>query len=168
MSDATPSGSDKKALDSAAMREAAAPLKPAAQTRRSAQPDEDFPAQEAGDGVRMKLNPAFVTIAFAAAALLGYGFFMWNKSGSFPEIIELGALLMIFITLIGLLAVSTDKRGTTVSIRILSFIFLLLALASNLVFTFVHPEEPSGYIVINGILLLAYFSIAYAIRRAAR
>ena len=114
----------------------------------------------------MKINPVFALIAFAIAALAGYGFSTWNESETFQLLMAGGAGLSIFITLGGTIAVSSGGRGTAGNIRALSIVFLLLFIISNIIFSVTGLTTPAAYIIVNGILLLVYILIAYAVKRA--
>ena len=113
----------------------------------------------------MKINPVFALIAFAIAALAGYGFFAWNANEEYQMLTAVGAGLSIFIALGSTIAVSSDRRGIAGNIRALSIVFLLLFIISNIIFSVIGFSTPAAYIIVNGILLLIYILIAYAVKR---
>jgi len=114
----------------------------------------------------MKINPVLLGIALAIAALSGYGFFAANSGKEYQLVLSIGAGLVLFITLSGVLAVSSkDGSGSTTNIRVLSGVFFFAILIEQLIFCFV-PFRLPPYIILTGILILIYVLIAYAIRRA--
>lgn len=117
----------------------------------------------------MKVNMVFLLISLAIAALAGYGFFSWNSGDPFQLLITIGTGIMVFITLSGIIALQTiSEKGSVGNIRALSVVFLIIFIISNIIFSIISLITPSSYIVINGILLLVYILIAYAINRALR
>jgi hypothetical protein len=116
----------------------------------------------------MKINPVLTFITFAISALAGYGFFIWNDAENYQLLLAIGASITIFLYLGGLVAVSSDRYGTTGNIRALSVVFLVLSIISNIIFSFVTLAKPTAYIIINGILLLIFMLIAYAVSRALK
>jgi len=117
----------------------------------------------------MKVNPVFILISLAIAALAGYGFFSWNSGEAYQILIVIGAGIIIFVTLSGIIAIqSTDARGSLGNIRALSIVFFLIGVISNIIFSIISINAPAAYIVINGIIFLVYILIAYAISRALK
>jgi hypothetical protein len=114
----------------------------------------------------MKINPVFTIIALAISGLLGYGFFAWNDGEPYQLLIAIGGGLTIFLPLGGLLALSSNGRGTVGNIRALSVVFLLVEIISNIIFSTVNMATLAVYIIVNGILVLLYFLIAYSVSRA--
>jgi hypothetical protein len=115
----------------------------------------------------MKVNVITLLIAFAVAALIGYGFFAVNgAAGDVPLANALGGGLVLFITLSGAISVSVkDASGGTINIRVASIVFFVVMLIEQIVFCFV-PFSLPPYIIITGILILIYVLIAYAIGKA--
>ena len=114
----------------------------------------------------MKINPILTLITFAIAALAAYGFFAWNETRAFPLLVSIGAGLSIFLTLGGVIALSSERLGTVGNIRVLSIVFLVIMLLSQVLFSAIGFTKPTAYIVVNGILLLVYFLAGYAVNRA--
>jgi len=115
---------------------------------------------------KMKINLVPALIAFAIAALAGYGFFAWNGNETYQLLVAVGAGLFIFITMGGTIALTQGGRGSVGNIRALSVVFLILAIISNILFSIFTLPTPTAYVIINGILLLLYVLIAYAVNRA--
>jgi hypothetical protein len=116
----------------------------------------------------MKINVVFALIAFAIGALAGYGFYAWNGAEQYQLLVAIGGGLTIFLYFGGLVALSSDGHGTVGNIRVLSSVFLLITVISHSVFSFVNMQTPTAYILINGILLLLFVLISYAVMRALR
>jgi hypothetical protein len=116
----------------------------------------------------MKINVVFMFIALAIAALVGYGFFALKEGDSYQLLIAIGAGLGVFLPLSGTIALSSDSRGIVGNIRALSIVFLLVFVVSNIVFGFIKLVTPSAYIIVNGILLLVYILIGYAIAKTLK
>ncbi|MDR2575036.1 MAG: hypothetical protein LBC52_01180 [Treponema sp.] len=110
----------------------------------------------------MKINPIFALIAFAISALAGYGFY--TLSGGM--LMAIGGGLTIFLPLGGLLALSSGGHGSIGNIRALSVVFLVVEIIVNIIFSLV--DATTAYIITNGILILVYFLIGYAVSRALK
>jgi hypothetical protein len=117
----------------------------------------------------MKINPVFLLISLAIAALAGYGFFSLKSGETFQLLITIGVGLTVFITISGIIAIqSTGGRGGVGNIRAFSIVFLIIFIVSNAIFSSITLITPTAYIVINGILFLIYILIVYAINRALK
>jgi hypothetical protein len=116
----------------------------------------------------MKINPVMVLISLAVSALAGYGFYAWNSAEIYHWLLAIGGGILIFIPLAGLLAITSDGDGTVANIRALSVVFLIVEIVSNVIFSFMTLTKPTAYIIVNGIFLLIYILIAYAVSRALK
>ena len=114
----------------------------------------------------MKVNVVMLGIALAIAALAAFGFFSGNSGEAYRWVITIGSGITFFITLGGLLALSSPHGGTA-NIKAISVVFFIVFLIEHLVFTFA-PLRIEPYIIITGIVLLIYILIAYAINRALK
>jgi len=112
----------------------------------------------------MKINVVMLIISFAIAALVAFGFFTGNSSETYCALITIGAGLSFFVTLGGILAVSSP-HGATVNLKVVSVLFFIALLIEHLVFSFASVLL-APYVIITGILLLLYVMISYAIIRA--
>ncbi|GHV79292.1 hypothetical protein AGMMS49944_10830 [Spirochaetia bacterium] len=116
----------------------------------------------------MKINVILLAIAFAIAALAGYGFYAANGAETdIPLANALGGGIGLFITLAGTIAVTpkNDGGGGALNIRLASGVFFALILVAQIVFCFV-PFTLAPYVVVTGVLTLVYVLIAYAIGKA--
>lgn len=111
----------------------------------------------------MRINPALLIITLAISGLAGYGFFAWNSGAPYRLLTAIGGGVTVFLPLGGLLALSSNGWGTAGNIRTLSAVFLVLEIISNIIFGVVNMSTPAAYIITNGILVLVYILIGYAV-----
>ena len=110
----------------------------------------------------MKPNIFLIIVSILIAALSGYGFYAANSSENFCILLSLGSGLTFATTLIGTLGLRPKERAGNVNFKIVSGIFFVLFLISNLMFGFVGMRV-APYIIVNGIILLIYAIIEYGI-----
>jgi len=115
----------------------------------------------------MKINPIMLLISLAIAALIAFGFYSGNKDETYLWLITIGSGILGFITLSGILAVNFDVKGGTGNFKIVSVLFFIVTIVSNLVFNFLNFSF-APYIIVNGITFLLYVLIEYAIVRALK
>jgi hypothetical protein len=116
-------------------------------------------------GTNMKVNAVLLLIALALAALISFGFFVWNQGEGIQFVIMFFSALSSFLTLGGILAVSFNRAGTA-NIRMLSIACFIENLVLNVIFSFIQPDKFAVYIIISGISLLLYILIFYSIYRS--
>lgn len=115
--------------------------------------------------MNIKLIP--LIIALAIASLCGYGFFAISGQISNRLLLTIGSGLSLGLTLIGTLALNVKGHGGTGNIRVVSLIFFVIFLLSNIIFSFVGvPQAP--YIIVNGIILLVYLLSVYGITKSRK
>jgi hypothetical protein len=114
----------------------------------------------------MKINWFLTFIALAIAALAAFGFYSANVDETYRALITIGAGLSLFITLGGILALSSPNGGS-LNIKVTSVLFFIALLIEHLVFGFTAIKL-APYVIITGILLLVYVLICYAITRALK
>ncbi|MDR2596801.1 MAG: hypothetical protein LBC76_05700 [Treponema sp.] len=115
----------------------------------------------------MKTNFVMLLIALAIAALIAYGFYSGNKNDENVWLITIASGIIVFVTLSGILAVSFEGRGGTGNVRVVSILFFIASIISNIIFSFVTLNTVS-YIIINGILFLLYILIGYGVVKALK
>lgn len=115
----------------------------------------------------MKGNIFLIIIAILVSALGGYGFYAANSAEIFVLLLSIGSALCFAITLIGLLGIKTEAKSGGTNIKVLSAIFFVLFLISNLIFSFTAIKI-APYIIINGILLLIYLVCVYGIVKSGK
>jgi hypothetical protein len=109
----------------------------------------------------MKINFLQTIIAIAMSLLIAYGIFSFHVFEN-KLLLSTGSFVFLSASLILTMGTSFELPRTTTNVRVVSGIFFIMALISNLVFTFIDFTVPS-YVIINGILLLVFISIAYSI-----
>jgi hypothetical protein len=114
----------------------------------------------------MKINPFLLVIALGIAALGAFGFYAGNSGETYRLLFTIGSGLSLFVTLAGLLALSSPNGGT-VNIKITSALFFTALLVEHLVFSFTGAAL-APYVVVTGVLLLVFALIVYALTRALK
>jgi hypothetical protein len=115
----------------------------------------------------MKINPIMLIVSLFVSALIAFGFYTANRGEIYLWLITVGSAVLCFFTLSGILAVSFDVRGGTGNYKIVSALFFIIMLISNIIFNFLNFTL-APYIIINGILFLLYIVIEYGIIKALR
>ena len=108
----------------------------------------------------MKVNLTKASIAICVSFLINYGIYLSAVSNITTLLI--GGTIFITTTLLFSFAVSFDHHRTTINIRLVSSVFLLLAIISNSLFCFFIFSVPY-YVIPNGLMYLAYAYIIYTI-----
>ena len=112
----------------------------------------------------MKINFVQTIIAIAVSLLIAYGLYSFHDSVN-KILLSLGGFIFLATTLVIAIGVNFEQSRTTTNVRVFSGFFFVLALASNLIFSFFTFSTPS-YVITNGILLLIFVLIAYSINKA--
>ena len=112
----------------------------------------------------MKLNFVQTIIAIAVSLLIAYGLYSFHESEN-KILLSLGSFVFLAITLVITIGVNFEQSRTTTNVRVVSGIFFVIALASNLIFSFFKLSTPS-YVITNGILLLIFILLTYSINKA--
>ena len=112
----------------------------------------------------MKINFVQTIIAIAVSLLIAYGLYSFHDSEN-KILLSVGSFVFLATALVMAIVASFELPRTTTNIRVVSGIFFVIALISNLIFMFINFSVPS-YVIINGILLLVFILIAYSINKA--
>ena len=80
-------------------------------------------------------------------------------------LLSAGSFVFLTTALLMTIGASFELPRTTTNIRVVSQIFFVIALISNLIFSFINFSVPS-YCIINGILWLVFILIVYSINKA--
>jgi hypothetical protein len=115
----------------------------------------------------MKIDPVMLIVSLSISALIAFGFYTANQGEIYLWLITIGSAFLCFITLSGILAVSFDVKGGSGNYKIVSALFFIITLISNIIFNFLNFTL-APYIIINGILFLLFITIEYAIIKALR
>jgi len=114
----------------------------------------------------MKLNGFLTIISAAIAGLIAFGLFIANEGDTYRILITVGGGISLFTTLGGMIALSSPHGGT-MNIRIVSGLFFAVLLVQHIISSFITIRMPP-YVIITGLLLLAYMLISYVIMRALK
>lgn len=112
--------------------------------------------------MRLKVVPAIISLGIAL--LIGYGFYAANQNEWQKWLMFGFAAVEFFILFGGGFGLKYAERGNA-NITVLSVLFAVFALIVQLVSTFL-PFKAAPYIIVNGILVLLYVGIAYALAKA--
>jgi hypothetical protein len=112
----------------------------------------------------MKLNWVITIIAIAVSLLISYGLYSFHDSEN-NLLLTLGSFVFLATTLVITIGANFELPRTATNIRVISGVFFVVALASNLIFSFLIFSTPS-YIITNGILFLIFVLIVYLIYKA--
>jgi hypothetical protein len=113
----------------------------------------------------MKIDVVMLLIALAIAALIAFGFYSGNSGEPYVWLITLASGGLSFVTLSGIIAVGFNVPGGAGNVKIISVLFFIIFLVSNIIFSFVSFSL-APYIIINGISFLLYVLIGYGIIKA--
>jgi hypothetical protein len=109
----------------------------------------------------MKFNLITTIIAITACLLIAYGFYALFE-GEQKLLLSGGSFLFLALTLVTAIGIKFEQQRTTTNIRVVSAIFFIVALISNLIFSFCQFSTPV-YVLTNGILLLVFIFTVYSI-----
>lgn len=112
----------------------------------------------------MKINFVQTIIALAVSSLIAYGLYSFQGTEN-KILLSLGSFVFLAPTLTLTIGTSFELPRATTNVRVVSGIFFVIALLTNLIFSFINFSIPS-YVIINGILFLVFILIAYSINKA--
>jgi len=112
----------------------------------------------------MKINFVQSIIAIALSLLIAFGLYSFHN-GENKILLSVGCFVFLCATLLIAIGVSFELPRTTTNIKVVSGVFFVIALVSNLIFTFILFSPPI-YVITNGILLLVFILIVYSINKA--
>ena len=113
----------------------------------------------------MKVNIVPAIIAAAVSALLAYGLYALCHAAGQETLLALGGFVCLFLPMATAIAVRFPEGRTSTNTAVLGWVFFFVLLISHAVFAFVQFAPPS-YIIINGILLLIFLGVTYAVAKA--
>lgn len=112
----------------------------------------------------MKLDVVKSLIAVAISALLAYACYEICDNEHAQRVITAGSFITIGAPMMLALGVSSQYERSSVMLKTLSCVFILLDVISNGVFLFFDFSIPV-YIIVNGLILLMFFLIYNSIYR---
>lgn len=112
----------------------------------------------------MKLDIVKSLIAVAISALLAYACYEICDYERQQWVIAVGSFVSIGIPMTLALGVSSQQERSSVMLKTLSWVFLLIEIVSSGVFSFFDFSIPV-YIIVNGLILLTFVLIYNSIYR---
>ncbi len=112
----------------------------------------------------MKIKAIPSVIVLGISAILSYGLYSFCKSDNAILLAVFGGLMSL-ATLATALGVTFNHQGKSVNIKVVSLVFFVLALISNVIFARCAFKTPT-YIIVNGLLMLIWLLIVYGISKA--
>ena len=112
----------------------------------------------------MKINSSFTIISIILSALISYGFYSYASEES-KNLITIVSFISMVIPLIFMLCIQYELPRTTMNIRAISSVFLMLFIFLNFLEVIVKLSTPL-YIVSSGILLCVFLILLTSINRA--
>lgn len=113
----------------------------------------------------MKIKAFPIILAAAISALLAYGLYALCKTPGQEALLAFGGFLCLFLPLASAVGVRFEQSRTSTNTAVLGWVFFLLLAISHTVFAFILFSTPA-YVIVNGILLLAFLGVTYAIANA--
>ena len=111
----------------------------------------------------MKIDIIKTSIVIALSLLIAYASYILSNIEN-KLLLSIGSFVFIAITLIMTFGINFEQTRTTINIRVVSGIFFIIALISNIVFLFIKFNNPI-YIMINGILFLVFLLMVFSIKK---
>ena len=114
----------------------------------------------------MKINPFLLIVSIGISALLAFGLYTIH-SGYYKELLAVVSFVLFSSTLGILFSFTSQAKGATANIKVLSITFFIIFLICNLLFSLVLFRY-EFYIISNGILFLIFILIAYGISKSLK
>ena len=114
----------------------------------------------------MKCNAIPTIIAVALSALMAYALYSWCKMTDSNLLVSIVGGVTLCCTLVTTLGISIERSRTSANIKVISGVFSVLFIVSNIIFCCVTSFAYPLYIILNGFLLLIWILIVYSIHRA--
>lgn len=112
----------------------------------------------------MKLDIVKTIIAMAASALIAYGMYTWCVSDK-EVILSVSSFVEIAILLTAALGLKVDYLRSMANIKIVSWIFFIVVLIMNIIFSRNDFSTPA-FIISNGCTILLFVLIVYSLIKA--
>ncbi len=112
----------------------------------------------------MKIDFIQTIIAIAVSLLIAYGLYSFHESEN-KILLSAGSFLFFSTTLVTTIGASFALPRTTTNIKVVSGVFFVIALISNLIFACINFSVPM-YLIINGVVWLLFIMITYSIHIA--
>ena len=113
----------------------------------------------------MKIKFVPTMIAAAVSALLAYALYVLCKTEGQEVLLAIGGGVCFFLSLATCFGIRFEQGRTSVNTSVIGIVFFLLLLISHGIFAFAKFAVPA-YVIINGILLLVFIGVTYAVAQA--
>lgn len=113
----------------------------------------------------MRINPILCVLAAAIAGLITFGLYSMQNTNA-TWLITIGGFICMVLPLATTLGIRFEETRTTTNVKVLSGMFFAILLVSHFIFAGFRISSTPAYVVINGIVLLLWLLIAYAIAKA--
>lgn len=108
----------------------------------------------------LKINVVPTILAVALAALAAYAFYSYTNCDAYRWVVAVGSGLMLAGSLFGLMGFTKGAERTLVLMRVISLVFFIVMLISNIVFCSIEFKLPA-YIIVNGAISITYVLSVY-------
>ncbi len=116
--------------------------------------------------MKVRIIPA--VIALAISALVAFGYYSFCRCADMQWWVAIVGGVSLFLTFGTALAVSFATSRTTTNAKVVSGVGAFVLLLLNVVFCCFTCFSLAWYIILNGLLLLLWVILLYAIVRAAQ
>lgn len=113
----------------------------------------------------MKANIVLIIVSLVVGTLVAYAFYSLASAEDTKMLLTIGSGLCFCLTLSASIGIAFENKRAGVNIKVLSVVFFILLLISNLIFTFI-TFSTSAYIITNGLILVLWFLSAYLIAKS--
>ena len=113
----------------------------------------------------MKINTFTALLSMALVGIIAF-FLSFYVIGENKMTLGIGSFLSLAITFVGAVSLSFDYDRTTFLTRIISVVFFLLLLVSQIIFTVLQSFLLPTYVLATGCTAILYVLIIYGISRS--
>ena len=111
--------------------------------------------------MKFNLIPSIITLVFVG--LIVFGFYSWCRCEDLKLLLTIFSSISLLLSMSAILGISVENTKKSINIKVLSAIFTLVLLVSNVIFCCFSYFSAPIYIIINGILLLIWLLCCYGI-----
>ncbi len=112
----------------------------------------------------MNIDFVKTLVALGISTLIAYGFYSFHHpEGS--QLLVYTSFVELFLSSFCVLGLRFELNRTTSNVRVVSSIFFVVFLITNIVFSFFAFSQ-QAYIILNGLLVLACVLIVYTLLKA--
>lgn len=109
----------------------------------------------------MKIDFVKTIIAIAVSMLIAYGFYSFHHSEN-SQLLVATSFIELLLSGFFVLGLRFEQARTTANVRVVTSIFFIVFLMTNIVFSFFEFSKQT-YIIINGLLMLSCILIVYSL-----